>query len=88
MCTLRYKENGRYVSFIAIQGQNKFIIITPESADNEGWGSMAHKIEKFTYEPTTKQKAQSNKGKPLETSFREAISNDRIHEEGAHTGGR
>lgn len=49
---------------------------------------MAHKIEKFTYEPTTKQKAQSNKGKPLETSFREAISNDRIHEEGAHTGGR
>ncbi|PHT75935.1 Isoamylase 1, chloroplastic [Capsicum annuum] len=35
-CSLNYNENGRYVSFIAIQGQNKSVIITPETSYKGG----------------------------------------------------
>uniref|UniRef100_M1DGH2 Uncharacterized protein n=1 Tax=Solanum tuberosum TaxID=4113 RepID=M1DGH2_SOLTU len=76
-CTLKYNENGRYISFIAIQGQNKAVIITPESSYNTGWGNIAQKIAKFTYEPITEQKTQSNKGKALGVSFKEAVRNNR-----------
>ncbi|KAG5614842.1 hypothetical protein H5410_014666 [Solanum commersonii] len=31
-CSLKYNDNGRFVSFIAIQGRNKSIIITPEAS--------------------------------------------------------
>ncbi|KAG5599060.1 hypothetical protein H5410_030430 [Solanum commersonii] len=72
-----YNENGRYVSFIVIEGQNKAVTITPESSYKGGWGNIAHKIAKITYEPTTEQKVLLNKGKPLGTSFREAIRNSR-----------
>lgn len=50
-CTLMYNENGRYISFIAIQGQSKSVIITPESIDKGGWGNIAHTVAKFVYEP-------------------------------------
>ncbi|KAG5630998.1 hypothetical protein H5410_002715 [Solanum commersonii] len=76
-CTPKYNENGRYISFIAIQGQKKAIIITPESSYNGVWGNIAHKIAKFTYEPTTKQKTQSTKAKALGVSFKEAVRNNR-----------
>ena len=35
-CTLKNNENGRYISFIAIQGQNKAVIITPETTFRGG----------------------------------------------------
>ncbi|KAG5627492.1 hypothetical protein H5410_012710 [Solanum commersonii] len=76
-CTLKYNEKGRYISFIAIQGQNKAVILTPESSYNTGWGNIAHKIAKFTYEPTTEQKTQFNKGKALGVSFKDAVRNNR-----------
>ncbi|KAG5631015.1 hypothetical protein H5410_002732 [Solanum commersonii] len=76
-CTLKYNENGRYINFIAIQGQKKAVIITPESSYNGGWGNITHKIAKFTYEPTTKQKTQSTKAKALGVSFKEAVRNNR-----------
>lgn len=71
-CTLIYNENGRYIRFIAIQGQNKAVIITPESSYNTSWGNIAFKIAKFTYEKT-----QSNKEKALGVSFKEVVRNNR-----------
>lgn len=35
-CTLKYNEKGRYISSVALQGQNKSIIITPAST-RRGW---------------------------------------------------
>ncbi|WMV47888.1 hypothetical protein MTR67_041273 [Solanum verrucosum] len=80
-CTLKYNKKGKYISFIAIQGQNKAVIITPESSYNTGWGNIAHKIAKFTYEPTTEQKTQFNKGKalgwsPITGCWPEAVARD------------
>ncbi|WMV40484.1 hypothetical protein MTR67_033869 [Solanum verrucosum] len=54
-CTLKYNESGRYISFIALQGQNKSVIITPESTPNGRWGNIAHKIAGFIYEPIKTQ---------------------------------
>lgn len=50
-CTLKYNESGRYISFIALQGQNKSVIITPESTPKGGLGNISHKIAGFIYEP-------------------------------------
>lgn len=47
---------------VLIEGQNKAVTITPESSYKGGWGNIAYKIEKITYEPTTEQKVQLNKG--------------------------
>lgn len=54
-CTLKYNASGRYISFIALQGQNKSVIITPESTPKKGWGNIAHKIVGFIYEPIKTQ---------------------------------
>lgn len=43
-CTLKYNENGRYISFIAIQGQSKSVIIKPESIFKGGWGTLPTKL--------------------------------------------
>lgn len=58
-CTLKYNESGRYISFIAIQGQNKSVIITPESTYKGVWGNIADKIAKFIYEPKERQVTQT-----------------------------
>lgn len=36
-CTLKYNEHGRYISFVAVQGNNESVIITPEISFKEGW---------------------------------------------------
>uniref|UniRef100_M1DWH4 DUF4283 domain-containing protein n=1 Tax=Solanum tuberosum TaxID=4113 RepID=M1DWH4_SOLTU len=76
-CSLKYNENGRFVSFIAIQGQNKSIIITPEASYMGGWSNIVHKIAKFIYEPNLQPKPQVNMGKQSNTSYREAVQSSR-----------
>ncbi|KAK6786236.1 hypothetical protein RDI58_014761 [Solanum bulbocastanum] len=69
------RDNWKACRIVA--GQNKAVTITLEYSYKGGWGNIAHKIAKITYEPTTEQKVQLNKGKPLGTSFRKAIRNSR-----------
>ncbi|KAG5591870.1 hypothetical protein H5410_042384 [Solanum commersonii] len=76
-CTLKYHENGRYVSFISIRDLSKSVIITPESSYKGGWVNIAHKIAKFIHEAPGKQKAQNNSERQLGTSFKEAFNNNR-----------
>lgn len=38
--TLKFNENGRYVSFSAIQREKRSIIITPEFSDKVSWSNM------------------------------------------------
>lgn len=54
-CTLQDNKNERYVGFIAVQGQNKSIIITPETTNRGDLGNNAHKIPKFIQEPENLQ---------------------------------
>lgn len=76
-CTLKCNENGRYISFIALQGQRKSIIITPESSHKGGWVNIAHKMVKILYEPEKIQEIQLTSTPKLTTSFKEACSNNR-----------
>lgn len=36
-CTFKFNANGKYISFIAIRGINKSVIITSETKYKEGW---------------------------------------------------
>lgn len=74
-CTLKYNENGRYIIFIAIQGQRKSIIITPESTYKGGWGNIANKVAKFIYEPERTQEIQTAPIPKLTISFKKSSSN-------------
>ncbi|WMV48686.1 hypothetical protein MTR67_042071 [Solanum verrucosum] len=76
-CTLKYNNSGRYISFVATQGQSKSVIITPESKHMEGWGNIAYKIARFTYEPTKEQNTQISNLKRPEVSYKEAICRSR-----------
>ena len=79
-CSLKYNEKGRFVSFIAIQGQKKSITITPEGSYmgwGWGWSNIVHKIGRFIYEPNLQPKPQVNMGKHLNTSYREAVQSSR-----------
>lgn len=76
-CTFKYNENGRYIRFIAIQGQNKSIVITPESLNRGGWGNIAHKIAKFIQAPERPQEAEPCPTDQLTTSFKEACRSNR-----------
>ncbi|KAG5577331.1 hypothetical protein H5410_057465 [Solanum commersonii] len=76
-CTLKYNENGRYNSFIALQGQSKSIIITPDNSHDGGWGNIAHKVANILYEPIRAQATQIASIPKLTSSFKEACSNNR-----------
>ncbi|KAG5609934.1 hypothetical protein H5410_021215 [Solanum commersonii] len=76
-CTLKNNENVRYISFIAIQGQNIAVIITPETTFRGGWGNIAHKIAKFIYEPERIQEQQQVSTKKLESSYKDAFKSSR-----------
>ncbi|KAG5619008.1 hypothetical protein H5410_018832 [Solanum commersonii] len=76
-CTLKYNESGRYISFIALQGQNKSVIITPESTFKGGWGNIAHKIAGFIYEPDETQGITVKDNKQLHRSYKEALFHDK-----------
>jgi len=76
-CTLKYNESGRYISFIALQDQNKSVIITPESTPKGGWGNIAHKIAGFIYEPIKTQGTAVKDRKQLHKSYKEALFQDR-----------
>uniref|UniRef100_M0ZV41 DUF4283 domain-containing protein n=1 Tax=Solanum tuberosum TaxID=4113 RepID=M0ZV41_SOLTU len=76
-CTLKYNESGRYISFIALQGQNKSVIIIPESTPKGGWGNIAHKIAGFIYEPIKTQGTTVKDRKQLHKSYKEALFQDR-----------
>ncbi|KAG5619929.1 hypothetical protein H5410_005147 [Solanum commersonii] len=76
-CTLKYNESGRYINFIALQGQNKSVIITPESTFKGGWGNIAHKIAGFIYEPDETQGITVKDNKQLHRSYKEALFRDR-----------
>ncbi|KAG5606295.1 hypothetical protein H5410_027787 [Solanum commersonii] len=60
-CTLKYNESGRYISFIALQGQNKSVIITPES----------------TFKGDETQGITVKNSKQLHRSYKEALFHDR-----------
>ncbi|KAG5609573.1 hypothetical protein H5410_020854 [Solanum commersonii] len=51
----KYNESGRYISFIALQGQNKSVIITPESTFKGGPTKKLY----FVTEATEKAEIQS-----------------------------
>lgn len=55
-CTLKYNERGRYISFIALQGGNRAVIITPEVSFKAGWGDIAQKIIRLINAPTQTRK--------------------------------
>ncbi|WMV55388.1 hypothetical protein MTR67_048773 [Solanum verrucosum] len=84
-CTLKYNESGRYISFIALQGQNKSVIITPESTPNGGWGNIAHKIAGFIYEPIKTQGTAVKDRKQLHKSYKEARFQNRWMTEATET---
>ncbi|KAF3645207.1 hypothetical protein FXO38_19762 [Capsicum annuum] len=65
-CTFKYNENGRYISFIAIQGEHKAVIITLEITINGGWENIAQKIVKFINAPSTTTEAEHVSTKQLE----------------------
>lgn len=50
-CNLKCNEQGRYISFIAIQVDNRSVIITPEITLNAGWTTIAQKISRFIIAP-------------------------------------
>lgn len=76
-CTLKYNENGRYISFIALQGQKKSIIITPECYYKGGWSNIAHKIAKFIYTTEEEQPHRIETTSKLTVSFKEVCNSNR-----------
>lgn len=46
-CTQKFNKYGRYISIIAVKGQNRTVIILPENQFNKGWRRLIHKIEDF-----------------------------------------
>ncbi|KAF3674022.1 Ras-related protein RABF2b [Capsicum annuum] len=76
-CTLKYNENGRYISFISIQGEHKAVIITPETTLNGGWGNISQKIVKFINAQSIVTEADYVSTKQLESSFKEAFISNR-----------
>lgn len=73
-CTLKYNENGRYISFIALQGHKKSIIITPECYYKGGWSNIAHKIAKFIDTTKKAQQPQTATTSKITRSFKEVIN--------------
>lgn len=45
--TRKYNVHGRYMSFLALIGETKEVIIVPELGINAGWRNIAFKIEGF-----------------------------------------
>ncbi|KAF3619743.1 hypothetical protein FXO38_26586 [Capsicum annuum] len=43
----KFNRAGRFISIIAVQGQRRSIIISPESVFNGGWDMLAQKIKAF-----------------------------------------
>lgn len=74
---LKYNENGRYINFIAIQGENRSIIITPEFLNKGEWSNIAHKIDDCVYELTSLTEHQRFKGRKANMSYKEAVCNSR-----------
>ncbi|KAF3662554.1 putative UDP-glucose 6-dehydrogenase-like isoform 1 [Capsicum annuum] len=73
-CNLKYNEHGRYISFIAVQGGNRSVIISPEIALNAGWAAIAQKMEKFIATPTRKGPSTFNQQhQHQKSSFAESI---------------
>lgn len=75
--TLKYNENGRYISFIALQGQKKSIIITPECYHKGGWSNIAHKIAKFIYTTKEAEQPQTAATSKITRSFKEVCNTNR-----------
>lgn len=75
-CIPKYNEHGRYISFIAIQGESKSIIITSETTYKEGWGhivlryplSLMFQKKKRCYLSSATFKWSLLSWKPLETT--------------------
>ena len=76
-CTLKYNSSGRYISFIALQGQKKSVIITPESTFKGGLRNIAHRIAGFIYEPKETQGLTVNDNKQFHRSYKEVLFRDR-----------
>lgn len=76
-CTLKYNENGRYISFIALQGHKKSIIITPECYYKGGWSNIAHKIAKFIYTTKEAEPPQTATTSKITGSFKEVCNTNR-----------
>jgi len=76
-CTLKYNESGRYISFIAIQGGSKSIIITPESPHKEDWGNIAHKFTNFINDTNRVKNPIPSRNRQTEISYKEAFKNSR-----------
>lgn len=75
--TLKFNKNGRYVSFIAIQGEKRSIIIIPEFSDKVGWSNIAHKIAKLVHEPSNRTANLRVKERNTHMSYKEAVRSSR-----------
>ncbi|KAF3642557.1 hypothetical protein FXO37_22455 [Capsicum annuum] len=46
-CSLKFNKFGRFLSVISVNGHSRAVIIIPENKPNEGWLSLANRIECF-----------------------------------------
>lgn len=47
VCSMKFNKFGRYISTIVVTGESKVVIIMPENTFNEGWSTVAFKMESF-----------------------------------------
>ncbi|KAG5616949.1 hypothetical protein H5410_016773 [Solanum commersonii] len=73
-CTLKYNENERYISIIALPRSKKSIIITPECYYKVGWRNISHKIAKFIYATKEAQQLQTTTRSKITRSFKEVTN--------------
>lgn len=72
-CARNFKNKGRYISIINIQGKNRAVIIIPKITFNAGWWDLATKIEKFINDKAFKTPSKNYKMFDKEISYAETI---------------
>ncbi|CAN4120028.1 unnamed protein product [Withania somnifera] len=81
-CNLKYNEHGRYISFIAVQGEQLSNCISL----NAGWIAIVQKIEKFIAIPTRSYPATLKpQNRQQKTSYAEASRSNKWSPEASNS---